>query len=260
MTDKQVPNVLLAKSWTPDTDPAGWWMSEKLDGVRAYWDGSQFWSRLGGTFFTRNLPKTPLDGELWMGRGRFQDTVGIVKQKAGGSKDPERWRKLTYMVFDNCDPTQPFERRQDKLSLLLSPFFGAGAVFVLGHARCGDIHHLRAELKRVEALGGEGLMLRMPGSMYEGKRSGTLLKVKTFHDAEARVVGHLAGQGKHKGRMGALECVMPNGTKFSVGTGFTDAQRELPPEVGSVITYSYQELTKDGVPRFPSFVRQYSGV
>lgn len=98
-------------------------------------------------------------------------------------------------------------------------------------------------------------MLRQPASAYESGRSTTLLKVKTFHDAEARVVEHLAGAGRHKGRLGALLVELPNGTRFSVGTGFSDAQRGSPPPIGSTITFRYQELTDGGVPRFPTFVR-----
>src|SRR5262249_43406231 len=120
--------------------------------------------------------------------------------------------------------------------------------------RCNGIDHLRAELDRLETLGGEGLMLRRSGSRYESGRSATLLKVKRFHDAEARVLKHLAGGGRHKGRLGALLVEMADGTTFSVGTGFSDAERAAPPPIGSFITYRYQELSEAGVPRFPSFV------
>jgi DNA ligase-1 len=109
-------------------------------------------------------------------------------------------------------------------------------------------------LAQVEAVGGEGMMLRQPGSRYENGRSATLLKVKSFHDAEARVLKHLEGAGRHKGRLGALLVEMPGGTTFSVGTGFSDSERENPPPVGTVITYRYQELSEAGVPRFPSYV------
>jgi DNA ligase-1 len=120
-------------------------------------------------------------------------------------------------------------------------------------ARCRTIS-FRAELERVEALGGEGLMLRRPGSVYEAGRSVTLLKVKSFLDAEARVLEHLPGAGRHKGRLGALLVELADGTKFSVGTGFSDAERERPPAVGATITFRYQELSEGGVPRFPSFL------
>jgi len=131
---------------------------------------------------------------------------------------------------------------------------GAPHARVLDHARCDGIVHLREELARVEGLGGEGLMLRQPGSKYIAGRSSTLLKVKTFHDTEARVIGHAPGTGKHKGRLGALVCELPSGARFNVGTGFSDAEREAPPKLGAVITFRYQELSEDGVPRFPSFV------
>jgi DNA ligase-1 len=120
--------------------------------------------------------------------------------------------------------------------------------------RCRSVEHLREELDRIDALGGEGLMLRQPGSRYEPGRSPTLLKVKRFHDAEAQVIEHQPGAGRHKGRLGALLVALPNGTTFSVGTGLTDAQRDNPPRLGSTITFRYQELSERGVPRFPSFV------
>jgi DNA ligase-1 len=122
------------------------------------------------------------------------------------------------------------------------------------HARCKGIAHLKEELLRVEALGGEGLMLRQPQSQYVIGRSSTLLKVKTFHDAEATVIGHQPGAGRHKGRLGALLVKLPDGTEFSVGTGFSDAERKVPPAIGSTITFRYQELSDGGVPRFPSYV------
>jgi len=122
------------------------------------------------------------------------------------------------------------------------------------HYVCSGIAHLREELARVEKLGGEGLMARKPASLYEAGRSTSLLKVKTFHDAEARVLEHIAGAGRHKGRLGALLVTLADGTRFSVGTGFSDQERGAPPPIGSIITFRYQELSDGGVPRFPSFV------
>jgi DNA ligase len=140
---------------------------------------------------------------------------------------------------------------------VLKALWGGKSKFAVIHEQqlCRGVDHLSAELARVDALGGEGLMVRQPGSKYEAGRSSTLLKIKRFHDAEARVIGHLPGAWRHKGRLGALEFEQPNGTKFSVGNGFSDAQRENPQPVGSTITFRYQELTDAGVPGFPSFVR-----
>ncbi|HUY88553.1 MAG TPA: DNA ligase [Pirellulales bacterium] len=249
------PGLLLAHTWENDVDLTDWWISEKLDGVRAYWDGRQFISRQGNVyhapdFFTAGLPSTPLDGELWLGRKAFQQCVSVVRRQ----DKSEHWRSIRFLAFDLPAAGGPFEERLEQLRDLLA---ASGPQFadVHQHYRCRGLDHLREELAKVEAQGGEGLMLRQPGSHYEAGRSATLLKVKTFHDAEARVVEHLSGAGRHKGRLGALAVELPDGTTFSVGTGFSDAQRENPPGIGSVITFRYQELSDRGVPRFPSFVR-----
>ena len=248
------PPVLLAHVWENDTNLSGWWMSEKLDGVRAYWDGKRFLSRLGNSYnapawFTKGLPDTPLDGELWVGRKRFQRCVSIVRRQ----EEHDEWKEVQYLVFDAPDEKGPFEDRLAYIERYMKQHAPAYARFH-EHVRCRGTDHMREELRRVEALGGEGLMMRRPGSNYEVGRSYSLLKVKSFHDAEARVVGHQAGTGKHKGRLGALLVEMPNGTRFAVGTGLSDAERNNPPAVGSVITYRYQELSDGGVPRFPSYV------
>jgi DNA ligase 1 len=248
------PPLLLAHSWTHDVDLTGWWMSEKLDGVRAYWDGARFISRLGNTYhapdwFLEGLPSTPLDGELWCGRKKFQRCVSIARRQ----DKSDQWRELTYVVFDAPAMKAPFEQRIGSIAHQLAPAQTPYARYH-EHARCESVAHLKEELARVESLGGEGLMLRKPGSHYEVGRSMTLLKVKSFKDAEARVVEHLAGSGRHKGRLGALLVELPDGTRFSVGTGLSDAERKDPPKIGAIVTFRYQELSDGGVPRFPSYV------
>jgi DNA ligase-1 len=246
------PPVLLAHKWEPHVDVTGWWLSEKLDGVRAYWTGERFLSRLGNEFFApewfvKTLPETPLDGELWVGRGEFQRTVSIVRRQDRS----DLWREVSFLVFDAPDHGGVFEERITWVrETLRDGHEHAGSV---DHYACEGLDHLRAELARIEGLGGEGLMARKPKSKYVAGRSHTLLKVKSFSDTEARVVGHVAGRGRHKGRLGAVEAVLADGTRFSVGTGFSDAERESPPPIGSVITVRYQELSKDGVPRFPAY-------
>jgi len=255
---RTVPDLLLAQPWDNALDLKGWWMSEKLDGVRAWWTGResrQLLSRQGNVYhapdwFVAGLPDVPLDGELWLGRKAFQRTVGIVRRH----DQSEHWRQVRYVLFDAPGVDGPFEERQKALVEMIGqqrPPFAT----VLDHTCCTGIRSLKTELARIESLGGEGLMLRQPGSPYQSGRSSTLLKVKSFHDAEGRVVEHLPGKGRHAGRLGAVVVELPNGLTFSVGTGFTDAQRRDPPPVGSTVTFRYQELTDRGVPRFPSFVR-----
>lgn len=248
------PPILLAHKWETDHDPTGWWMSEKLDGVRAYWDGEAFVSRLGNRFFApdwfiADLPADTLDGELWVGRKMFSRTISIVRS---GASDKE-WKHVRYVVFDAPNARGGFEDRLAHVDRVLKKA-GAPHASVHEHVVCEGIAHLHEELVRVEGLGGEGLMLRQPRSPYEVGRSTSLLKVKTFHDAEGRVTGHVPGAGKHKGRMGALICELPSGATFNIGTGFSDAERKAPPPIGSVVTFRYQELTDDGIPRFPSWV------
>jgi len=249
------PPLLLAQTWDNARDLTGWWISEKLDGVRAYWDGKQFISRQGNLYhapdwFIEDLPDTILDGELWIDRKAFQRTVSVVRRQ----DKSELWKEVRYLVFDAPERGGGFEQRLSYLEGLFhqTPEYAE----LLPHAPCEGEDHLQEELARIEALGGEGLMVREPGSAYQIGRSDTLLKIKSFMDDEAIVTGHVPGKGKHKGRLGALQVQLLDGTQFSVGTGFSDAQREAPPAVGSVITFRYQELSDGGVPRFPSFLRQ----
>ncbi len=250
-----VPKLLLAQPWDNESDLTGWWMSEKLDGVRAWWNGRQFLSRQGNIYhapawFTAGLPSVPLDGELWLDRKAFQRTVSIVRRH----DQSEHWRQIKYVLFDAPGVDGPFEERQKALFEMIWQHHPQYAT-VLDQMCCTGIKDLKAELARIESLGGEGLMLRQPESQYEVGRSTTLLKIKSMHDAEGRVVEHLSGRGRHAGRLGAVVVELPSGLTFSVGTGFTDAQRQAPPPVGSIITFRYQELTDRGVPRFPSFIR-----
>ncbi|KAK3816022.1 MAG: hypothetical protein J3Q66DRAFT_341397 [Benniella sp.] len=271
--------VMLAHSWTEDSgiDPAGYWMAEKLDGVRAYFDGKHFYSRAGNRFFappffSQHLPKDqPLDGELWLGRGRFQQCISIVKNQKAERAD--EWKEITYLVFDAPKMDVVYEKRLEYLKSIM-PLYGKDSMpstssssssststnkippyaRIVPVQKCLSKAHLIRELDHVQSHGGEGIMLRAPRSRYEFKRSRTLLKVKTFFDEEAIVVAQVKGSGKHSHRMGHIEVKTPDGRCFSVGSGFTDAQRERPPKIGSVITYKYQELSNKLTPRFPTFV------
>jgi DNA ligase 1 len=252
--EKAGPPLLLAESWDNAADLSGWWMSEKLDGVRAYWDGKQFISRQGNLYhapdwFIDGLPDTPLDGELWLDRKKFQRAVSIVRRQ----DKSDLWKELSFLVFDAPQAGGPFE---DRVKFVADTLSSRKLTYARPHtqALCTSIDTLKAELARVEALGGEGLMLRQPGSKYVTGRSSTLLKIKSFKDDEAVVVGYLPGAGKHKGKTGALTVRLANGTEFGVGTGLSDKERAAPPAVGSTITFRYQELSDAGVPRFPSYL------
>lgn len=248
--------LLLAKTWDASVDPAGWWISEKYDGVRGYWDGNGLFFRGGGRIYApRNFlkqlpPGIALDGELWMGRGRFEEVSGTVRRQT----PDDRWEMVKFMVFDAPEAKGTFEMRMAFLQKALSS--QSEQVQVVPQWVCKGKVHLRAERDRIVKAGGEGLMIRQPESVYESKRSGTLLKVKTHEDAEATIVGYKPGRGKFEGLVGSLRVRDQAGLEFYVGSGLTIALRKNPPAIGSVITYRYRGRTKNGLPRFPTFWRE----
>ncbi|EAR91616.1 ATP-dependent DNA ligase (macronuclear) [Tetrahymena thermophila SB210] len=251
--------VLLAQAMPDEMDPTGWYASEKMDGVRAVWTGKTFYSRNGNEFypppfFIQNFPNCTLDGELFTKRDDFQRCVGIVKTKNGNEEKDERWKDIVYLVYDCPKLLKPFKDRIKALQEQI-PKLGNKYIKVLPHKIVESREQLESELDRVLKNNGEGLMLRDPNSMYECRRSKTLLKVKTFTDEEATVIGSERGEGRCADMMGALVCRMKNGKEFKIGSGFNDDQRRRPPKKGSVITFKYQNLTKDGKPRFPIFLR-----
>ena len=246
--------VLLAKKFdAAKHNVDGWLASEKLDGMRAFWTGSKLLSRNGKRitapdWFTESLPQdAKLDGELFISRGQFQKTVSVCRKQVPVNSE---WRQVKFNVFDFLTPgSRPFRERYALLKRRKLPRH----VRVVEHQETSTAD-VPALLQQYEALGAEGVMLRDPASQYERKRSSTLLKVKSFLDADATVIGHQPGTGKHRGRLGALLCVLRDQTKFRIGTGFTDQQRENPPAVGERVSFSFFELTDAGVPRFPSFL------
>ncbi|MFZ0917683.1 MAG: DNA ligase [Candidatus Udaeobacter sp.] len=253
--ENQSPHLLLSNVWNPSIDPTGWWMSEKYDGLRGYWDGQKLWTRQGNLihapdYFLSELPRDiPLDGELWIGHGKFEETISTVRSET----PDDRWKNVHFMVFDAPQAKGTFEQRMQFLHATLPK--GNRFVTVVVQERCQGTAQLLAERDRVVRLGGEGLMLRQPGSRYEPGRSPTLLKVKPYDDAEATVLALEPGKGKFAGKLGALRVRTDDGREFSIGSGFTDAERETPPPVGTIITYRFRGLTAKGLPRFPSYLR-----
>ncbi len=255
------PALMLANIYSPSTPLADYWVSEKYDGVRGYWDGQQLLTRGGQTintpvWFTANWPTTPMDGELWAGRGQFQKAVSTVRQQ---SPDDAAWRGMKFMVFDLPAEPGPFTERLSTLNNVVGklavPWVQAVAQNkVTSHAA------LQSQLKQITKAGAEGLMLHRGSSLYKGARNDDLLKVKTHDDAEAKVIAYISGKGKYAGQLGALLVEVPAkdgaaAKRFKLGTGFSDAQRQNPPAVGSQVTYRYRGLNDSGIPRFASFMR-----
>jgi len=249
------PRLMLATRWQPGDDPTGWWLSEKYDGVRGYWDGHRMLSRGGEVIalpapFRAALPPFAVDGELWAGRGRFAETLATVRDSEPGPG----WEKIRYLIFDAPEQAGPFETRLGKVEQWLARQANA-YVALATQTRCTGAAQLEQMLDRIEAQGGEGVMLRTPGSPYQSGRSPYLRKYKRFDDAEARVLGYNPGKGKYAGMVGSLNVELPDGTRFAVGSGLSDAERRNPPPVGAIITFKHHGWTRHGKPRFPTFWR-----
>lgn len=259
------PDLLLLKSYDESMEVNGWLMSEKLDGVRAYWDGKNLWSRQGNLFaapewFTENFPPFELDGELWLGRGQFEQTVSIVNKHRPHSG----WQAITYQIFEVPNQAGGLLERLAILQSYLQ-HFPAPYVRIIEQVPVKSVEQLQLHLKDLVGLGAEGLVVRNPSAPYLSGRSDQALKVKIKQDAECVVRGYTEGKGKYIGQVGALLCEIapgqfkhlskPADRVLKIGSGLSDQQRANPPAIGTLVTFQYMGLTRKGLPRFPVFLR-----
>lgn len=250
------PALMLANVYRPGVPLRDYWLSEKFDGLRGFWDGRRLLTRGGEVvaapaWFTAGWPAVPMDGELWIGRGRFEEALSTVRRQ---TPVDDAWRSVRFMVFDlPAHPGRFTERIQAYRALV--QHIDRPWVMAVPQERVDNHAELMARLDRLVKVGGEGLMLHRGDSLYRAERNDDLLKVKTHEDAEARVLQHLPGQGRNADRMGALLVETPEGVRFRLGTGFSDAQRDHPPAVGEWVTYRFRGVNESGVPRFASFMR-----
>lgn len=249
------PALMLATTYEAGIDVSEYWVSEKLDGVRGRWDGKELRTRGGHPvaspdWFTANWPEVPMDGELWMGRGRFSEVSGVVRSAEAGE---QAWRQVQFMVFDLPTSSEPFGKRVLRMRVLLAQA-DISWLQPIAQIRVAGARELDERFNAVVAAAGEGLMLHHRLAKYELGRSEDLLKYKPYQDAEAQVIGHTGGQGKYTGMLGALIVERPDGLQFRIGSGFSDEERVKPPPLGSHVTYRYNGLTSKGVPRFARFL------
>ena len=248
--------LLLAEVAEKSIEPSAYLVSEKLDGVRAIWDGKVLRFRSGNTvpaplWFIKALPATPLDGELWLARGQFEALSGIVRSFPPNDQD---WRKVRYELFELPNAAGSFSERYQRLQKVVTAA-KFPQIHVVEQRALSSNQELRAWLEKVVRAGGEGLMLHLASAPYQTGRQDVLLKLKPVLDAEAKVIGYRAGKGKFTGMLGSLELETDAGIRFHLGVGFKNAERLNPPPMGSRVTFTYRGLTKNGVPRFASFFR-----
>ena len=252
----EAPPLLLASVERGQSAVSQYLVSEKLDGVRAFWDGQFLRTRQGNVinapaWFTQGFPGQPLDGELWAGRGRFERVSASVRRRV---PDDAEWREVRYQVFELPHAAGTFRERVQALQSLLAaaavPWLQAVEQFEVSSRAALD-----HRLDEITHAGGEGLMLHRADAPYLTGRSDVLLKRKRWNDAEATVIGHRPGKGKYAGMLGALHMRTPEGTEFLLGTGLNETLRRDPPPIGTLVTFRYRELTAQGKPRFASFYR-----
>ncbi|MFT6031078.1 MAG: DNA ligase-1 [Oleiphilaceae bacterium] len=245
----------LARSYQDGIVVKNYWISEKLDGIRGRWNGTALITRNGNiinapTWFVKNFPSETLDGELWLARNSFAKTASIILRKTPN----EDWQNIKFMLFDLPEHKGDFSQRLTDLQLLVDTI-SSPYLQVIPQFKLENKSQLMRKLDELIEQGAEGLMLNHHGAYYQDGRSANLLKLKKHQDAEAKVIAHISGKGKYKSMMGSLLVELDSGLQFKIGSGFSDSQRQEPPQIDTVITFKYYGLTARGIPRFASFLR-----
>lgn len=241
----------------------GYLMSEKLDGVRGIWDGKSLQTRQKNIinspkFFTQNFPKFALDGELWISRAKFDEISALIRSSDVNSS---LWKSVSYNVFDVPNACEDFKLNPCTLETRLrilkqyleknhNPY-----IKIIPQIPIKNSSHLEKFYNNIIQNKGEGVVIRKNLSLYEKGRSKEAMKLKPYDDAECEVVGYVEGRGKFKNQIGSLLCKMPNDKVIKIGSGLKNKDRENPPKIGSIITYKFNGLTKNSLPRFPIFLR-----
>lgn len=264
--------------------PIGWYASEKYDGLRGLWTGKYLVARPKKTdvlkgkifnycpdWFMDLLPSgISLDGEIWLGRGKFQEIAGLSNLKISTKNTKEEldkiWKKVKYVVFDiPSEKNKPFTERMEILKKIIDDIaikYGPDCPIMHPPNTLIDSNETLIELyNKYTQNGAEGLILREPNSLYENKRSNLMLKMKINDDGEAIVIDFENGKGRLEGLLGSIKCKLKNGKTFNIGSGLNDIIRKeyndpdsiyhIP--LGSIVNFSYMEKTNDGIPRHPIF-------
>ena len=244
------PDLLLLKTYK-EQNITGWVMSEKLDGVRAYWNGRELLTRNGKKiyapiWFTKDYPPFEIDGELWTKRRDFENIVSIVRDKT----PTNGWREIKHYIFEVPNAKGGLFERLEKVKPYENEY-----IKILDQIKVKDKKHLDTFLKEIESQKGEGVVVRDPKAPYINRRTAKVLKVKSFLDSECIVTSYTKGKGKYQGMVGALVCKLSNGIEFKIGSGLSNKERANPPKVGAMVTFKYQNFTKYGKPRFPVYLR-----
>jgi DNA ligase-1 len=251
------PEIQQGKTYQKDKniDISLYYVSEKLDGMRGYWDGTQLYSRQGNIintpqWFTQGWPNITIDGELWISRNTFQPLISCVRKKVPGSC----WDKVRFMMFDLPNNNNSFSHRVADIKKIVG-HVNSPDLQSIKQFRLNTLSELDKKLNQVINNKGEGLMLHLANAYYKVGRHDHLLKLKKHQDAEAIIIAHHGGKGKFRHMLGSIEVKTAEGVIFKIGSGFSDKERKNPPVIGTIITYKYNGLTQSGIPRFARYWR-----
>ncbi len=247
----------LANVYSQEITLEEYWVSEKLDGIRAVWDGSSLYTRKGTkihtpAWFTQDLPNLTMEGELWAGRERFHLVQQTVMDKIPSN---EAWINIKFMVFDLPHSSGNYEKRYGDIINAVN-IINKPHIQYVESTSTTEHSELMKLLKNVDMNGGEGLMLRKVTGSYRIGRSDDLLKLKKHQDAEAVIIGYKSGEGKYDGMLGSYLVRTSNGVEFYIGSGLKDTMRKNPLPLGTTITFRFNHYTKSGKPRFARFLRE----
>ncbi len=248
---------------TIQLDFSKYYISEKYDGIFAIWDGKNLKSKNKNIIkapknWLVNFPEFTLYGELWSGYDSFSKTLSIIskdleKESKNQNIAKDSWDKVEFYVFDvlgvceNCPLNKRLEILKDYLQKNSND-----KIKIIPQIKVKNKNELESFYKEVLQKGGEGVIIRQD-SLNE-----VAYKYKSFLDNKCVVIGYTEGKGKFSGKMGALVCEAKiNGIKrvFKIGSGFSDFERENPPQIGDIVVYKFQGYTSGGLPRFPVFLR-----
>ena len=240
-----------AKTYDNSFEIKNWLMSEKLDGIRAYWDGKNLLSKNGNIiyaplWFTKDFPNFELDGELWTKRNDFENIQSIVLDKTPSTN----WSEITYNIFEVPNTKGNFTNRLKKIKNWQEKNSNK-YIKIIKQIKCKDKEHLNTYLNKLINKKAEGIMIKNPKLEYFTGRSNHILKVKKFKDMEAKVIGINYKNKKFK----SLVLKLDNGIIFNLGNGFTKQERLNHPKIADIVTFKYYNLTKFGKPKFASFLR-----
>jgi DNA ligase-1 len=251
------PDLFLLKKYHKNQDVKGWVMSEKLDGIRGFWNGKNLITRGGKAlnppkYFLKNYPPFAIDGELWTKRGDFENISSIVRSKDSGI----RWNKITHNIFEVPNQSGNFTNRMAifKKYLQKNP---SKFIKIIKQTQIKDKQHLDDFLQNIIKLNGEGVVLRDPTKSYKTGRLPSALKFKKYFDTECVITKILKGKGKFSQKMGSVKCQLKNKDIVTIGSGFSDFERDNPPKIGSQITFKYYGKTKKNKYKYPVFLREF---